>query len=63
MTQKSTLYSTSLYPLFKDYIETRRSEWEEYKTFTADQVRSISLKKYNKLLTSERWYTKDTKEY
>ena len=56
--QQFTLYSTLSCPLFKDYMETRRSEWEENKGFTAEQVRSMTLKKYNNLLTSERWYTK-----
>ena len=60
--QKFTLYYTSLCPLFKEYMETRRSEWQEDKDFTEDQVRSMDLNNYNNLLTSERWYTKDTKD-
>ena len=62
MRHKLTLYSTSSCPIFKDYMDTRRSEWEEEKDFTADQVRAMSLKKYNKLLTSGRWSTKDPKD-
>ena len=41
---------------------TRRNEWEEDKEFTADKVISMVLKKYNRLLTSERWYNKDTND-
>ena len=41
---------------------TRRSEWEEDKEFTEDQVRAMALKKYNKLLTSGRWNNKDNKD-
>ena len=37
--QKFTLYSTSCCPLFIYYMETRISEWEEGKDFTAEQVR------------------------
>ena len=33
------LYFTSYFPLSKDYMESRRSDWEEDKEFTADQVR------------------------
>ena len=36
----------------------RMSEWEEYKDFTAEQVRDMDLKNYNNLLTSGRWSTK-----
>ena len=43
-------------------MDTRRSEWEEDKNFTAEQVRATSLKKYNKLLNSRRCYTKDPKD-
>ena len=43
-------------------MDTRRSEWEEDKYFTADQVRDMSLKNYNNLLTSGRWSTKDPKD-
>ena len=59
MRHKLTFYSTSSFPLFKDYMETRRSEWEEYKYFTAEHVRDMSLKKYKNLLPSGRWSTKD----
>ena len=57
-----THYSTSSCPLFKDYMETRRSEWEEDKDFTEDQVRYIDLNNYNNLLTSGRWSTKYPKD-
>ena len=40
-------------------METRRSDWEEDNYFTAYQVRDMALKKYNNLLTSGRWSTKD----
>ena len=60
--QQLTLYSTSPCPLFKDYMNTRRSDWEEDKKFTAERVRSMYLKKYNILLTPGRWYTKDPKD-
>ena len=59
---KFTLYSTSSRPLFKDYTGTRRSEWEENKDFTAEQMRAIDLKKYNNFLTSGRWSTKYPKD-
>ena len=42
-------------------MDTRRSEWEEDKYFTSDQVVSISLKKYNNLLNSRRCSNKDPK--
>ena len=42
-------------------MDTRRSEWEEDKYFTSDQVVSMSLKKYNNLLNSGRWSNKDPK--
>ena len=60
--QKFTLYYTSLCPLFKEYMETRRSEWQEDKDFTEDQVRDMDLNHYNNLLTSKRWSTKETKD-
>ena len=41
-------------PLFKDYMETRRSDWEEDKEFTADKVRAMDLKKYKNIITSGR---------
>ena len=43
-------------------METRRSEWEEDKDLTEYQMRSMALKKYNSLLTSWRWFIKDTKD-
>ena len=42
-------------------METRRSEWEEDRDFTEEQVRDMALKNYKNLLTLGRWYTKDTK--
>ena len=60
--QKLKLYSTSSCPIFRDYMETIRSEWEEEEKFTEDQVRSMDLNKYNNILTSERWSTKDPKD-
>ena len=43
-------------------MDTRRSEWEEDKELKAEQGRSMSLKKYNKLLTSGRCSNKDPKD-
>ena len=43
-------------------METRRSEWEEYKDFTEEHVRAISMKKYNNLLTPGRRYNKEHKD-
>ena len=43
-------------------MEYRRSEYEEDKEFTAEQVRSMDLKNHNNLLTSGRWYNKDPKD-
>ena len=37
--QQFNPYSSSPIPLYWDYIETMRSEWEEDKEFTMDQVR------------------------
>ena len=42
-------------------MDTRMSKCEEDKYFTEEQVRSMALKKYNNLLTSWRWSTKDPK--
>ena len=42
--QKFNLYFTSSCPLFKDYMETRRSEWEEENDFTEEHVRAMALK-------------------
>ena len=58
---KFTLYPTSSLQIFKDYMETRRSEWEDDKYFTSEQVKDMDHNKYNNLLTSGRWYNKDTK--
>ena len=60
--QKFTLYSTSSWPLLKDYMYTRRSELEEDKDLTEYQVRAMDLEKYNNLLTLGRWSTKDPKD-
>ena len=43
-------------------MNTRRSEWEEDTDFAAEQGRYLSLKKYNNLLISGRWYNKFTKD-
>ena len=59
--QELTLYFTLSWPLFKEYIDTRRSEWEEYKDFTAEKVSAMALKNHNNLLTSGRWSNKDSK--
>ena len=40
---------------------TRRREWYGFKE-TSEQVRGTDLKKYNNILTSWRWSTKDTKD-
>ena len=55
------LNSTSSYPIFKYYMYTRRSDWDEEKDFTLDQVRAMDLKKYNNLLTSGMWSAKNPK--
>ena len=60
--KKLTLYDTSSYPIFNDYMETSRSEWEEDKDFTAQKVRAVDLKKYNNQITSGRWSTKYPKD-
>ena len=59
--QKFTLYFTLSCPLFKNYMKTRRSYWEEYKDFTSKQLRAMALKKYNNLITSGMWSTRDPK--
>ena len=51
---KLNLYPTSSWPIFKDYMETRSSEWYEYKELIAEQMSTTYLKKYNNLLTSGR---------
>ena len=56
------MYSTSSCPLFNEYIDTRRSEWEEYKNFTAEKLSSMALKKYNNLLTPGMWTNKYPKD-
>ena len=43
-------------------MDIRRSEWEEDKDFSEEQMRAMALKKYNKLLTSGRWSAKDPKD-
>ena len=62
MRHKFTIYSTSSCPLLKDYMEARRSEWEEENSFIAEQVRYMDLKYYKNLLTSGRCSTKDPKD-
>ena len=42
-------------------METRRSEWEEDKDFTTENLRTMDMKNYNNLLTLGKWYTKDIK--
>ena len=37
-------------------------ELEGDKEFSTEQIRAMALKKYNNLLTSGRWYTKDPKD-
>ena len=43
-------------------METIRSDWDEDKESTSEQVRAMDLKKYNNLLTSGRWPNKHTKD-
>ena len=50
VSQKFTLYYTSSLTIFNDYMDARRSEWEEEKDFTTEQVRYMALKKYNNLI-------------
>ena len=38
------------------------SEWEKDKEFKPEQPRAMAVKKYNNLLTSGRWFNKDTKD-
>ena len=61
--QKLNLYSTSSFPLFKDYMETRRSDWDKGKDSTEEQVRYMTLNKYNNFLTSGRWSKDYHKDY
>ena len=63
VSQQFNLYSTSSCPLFKDYMDKQRSEWEEDKEFKADQVSTMALNKYNKLLTLGRWSKKYPKDF
>ena len=42
-------------------MDTSGSEWEDNMKFSEDQAGAIALKKYNNLLTSARWSTKDPK--
>ena len=42
-------------------MDTRRIEWDEDRDFLSEQVRSMTLKKYNNLLDSGRWSTKEPK--
>ena len=60
--QKFTHYSTLSCPIFKDYMDNRRSEWEEKTDFTAEQVRAMYLNKYKNILTSRRWSTNYLKD-
>ena len=57
---KFKIYSTLSWSIFKYYMETRMSDWEEGNYFAVEQLRVMSLKKYNKLLTSARWSNKYT---
>ena len=43
-------------------MDTSRSKWGEGKDFASEQVRTMALKKYNNLLTSGKWSTKDPKD-
>ena len=43
-------------------METRRSEWEEYMESPVEKLMAMDLKKYNNLITSGRWCTKDPKD-
>ena len=47
--------------MFKGCMDTSRSDMEEEREFIIEQVISMALEKYNKLLTSGRWYKKDNK--
>ena len=58
--EQLNLYYTPSCPILRDYMETRRSEWEEDKEFSSEKVRATDLEKYNNLITSVRCYTKDT---
>ena len=62
LSQTFNLYFTSLCPLFKDYMDKRRNDWEEDKEFTAEQVSAVAPNNYNKLFNSRRWSNKDTKD-
>ena len=43
-------------------MDTRRSEWEGGKDLTVDQVSSMSMKNYKKILTSGRCHNKYPKD-
>ena len=43
-------------------MESRRSEWKEYKELNSEQVRAMALNNYNNILTSGRWSKKDPKD-
>ena len=62
LSKQFNLYPTSSWPLFKEHMDTRSSYWDEYKDFTADQVRSMDLEDYNNLLTYGMWSNKDPKD-
>ena len=58
MRQKFNLYPSSSSTLFRYYMETRRSCWEEDNQITAKIVSATDLKKQNNLLKSIIWSTK-----
>ena len=43
-------------------MDTRRSEWEEYKELKPEKLRTMDLNKFNNLLTSGSWPNKDSKD-
>ena len=61
--QQLNFYSTSACTLLKDYMYNSRSEWEEDKKLTSEQVSDIDMKNYNNLLNSGRWSNKYPKDY
>ena len=50
VSNKFNLYSSYSCPLFRDYMDNLRFEWDEYKEFTAKKVREMDPKKYNNSL-------------
>ena len=62
MRQKFNLYFTSSCPIIKDYLDTKRSEWEEDKDFIEDQLRYMALNKYKNLITSVGFSNKYPKD-